>query len=366
MLKKRRYDIDWIRVIVFDILIVYHVGMFFCPWEWHIKNNEIVHWLQYPMSFTSYWRIPILFVVSGMGTRFALSNRTGKFYVKERVSRLLIPLVFGMLVIIPPQVYFERLVQGMPFENYLAFYPHYFDGIYPKGNFSWHHLWFLPYLLLMSILATPLFLYLRQEGNVIIGVVDNFIKKNAIGLYLGVLPLLFIETLLADTFPISHALLGDWYALVYYSFFFLLGYILICVQSSFWNALAKITNLTLFIGIISFALITFFDVGEWLFKCLKVINTWSWILTIFGFAAKFLNKESELIKYRNKAVYPFYILHQTVTIICGYYLMNLNMHYALKMLIMIGITFGGSWLIYEGIILKIPFLQPLFGVKRNS
>jgi len=80
-------------------------------------------------------------------------------------------------------------------------------------------------------------------------------------------------------------------------------------------------------------------------------------------SARHLNKESELIKYRNKAVYPFYILHQTITVICGYYLMNLPIHYAIKMLIMVIITFGGSWLIYEFVILKIKILQPLFSVK---
>ncbi len=77
--KERRYDIDWIRVLVFDLLILYHVGMFFVEWGWHIKNNEIVDWIQYPMSFTSQWRIPILFVISGMGTRFALSRMNLSF-----------------------------------------------------------------------------------------------------------------------------------------------------------------------------------------------------------------------------------------------------------------------------------------------
>jgi hypothetical protein len=72
MIKVRRYDIDWIRVIVFDILIFYHIGMFFVPWNWELKNNEIVEWLEWPMVFINRWRLPILFVISGMGTKFAL------------------------------------------------------------------------------------------------------------------------------------------------------------------------------------------------------------------------------------------------------------------------------------------------------
>ena len=112
MKKERRYDIDWIRVIVFDILIIYHVGMFFVSWGWHIKNNEIIDWMRWPMLFVNQWRLPILFIISGMGTRFALSHRSGAKYLLERFTRLFIPLTVGILVIVAPQVYIERVVQG--------------------------------------------------------------------------------------------------------------------------------------------------------------------------------------------------------------------------------------------------------------
>ena len=359
----RRYDIDWIRVLVFDILIVFHVGMFFVPWDWHIKNDVMVPWLEGPMSFTSYWRIPILFVVSGMGTRFALSSKSGKSYIIERIKRLFIPLVFGMLVIVPPQVYLERLSDGAFLGNFFEFYPHYFDGIYPSGNFSWHHLWFLPYLLLMSIVATPIFLYLRDEKRAFIISLRKFIGRYSIGLYLAIVPLLFIEWSLGDAYPITHALVGDWYALAIYFVLFILGYILICIKSTFWDAVLEIRYITLAIGIISFYMLKNLDLSTLLNGAVYVVNVWSWILTIFGFASKYLNKESSLVKYRNQAVYPFYILHQTITIICGYFLMDMDLHYLIKMVIMILVTFGGSWLIYSFIILKIPILRPLFGVK---
>lgn len=366
MKKERRYDIDWIRVLVFDLLIFYHVGMFFVEWGWHIKNNEIVDWIKYPMSFTSQWRIPILFVISGMGTRFALSRRTSKQYVQERFSRLFIPLLFGMLVVVPPQVYVERLAQGMDYASFIQFYPDYFNGIYPVGNFSWHHLWFLPYLLLMSIAATPLFIYLRKENNAIVRGMKAFIEKYPFGLYLGIIPLVPIEILLADRFPITHAFIDDWYAIPLYFVLFIWGYLLICCGVSFWKAVLKMRFWFLGIGIIAFTIYKSIMPSDYIYDLIKVVNMWSWILTIFGFAAKYLNTESDLIKYRNKAVYPFYILHQTITVICGYYLMNLSMHYSIKMLIMVVVTFGGSWLIYEFVILRIKFLQPLFGVKSKN
>lgn len=369
MKTERRFDIDWIRVLAFDILIIYHVGMFFVPWEWHIKNNVIVDWIRWPMLFISQWRIPILFVVSGMGTRFALSTKTGNKYIYERFSRLFIPLIAGILLFVSPQVYLERLAQGKFNGSFVEFYPHFFNGIYPEGNFSWHHLWFLPYLFLMSILATPLFLNLRKGENKILIWFNRKLEKSSFNLLLFTVPLFIVELLLEPFFPITHALKDDWYALINYSLLFIIGFILISLGKSFWEALDKIKFYAVITGIISFSILLWllinFEVNFFI-PIFKTLNMWSWILAIFAYASRYLNRESKLIKYRNRAVYPFYILHQTIIIICGFYLMNLTMHYTLKILIMIVVTFGGSWLIYELIVLKAPVLMPLFGVKKDK
>ena len=143
-MKTRRYDIDWIRVIVFDILIFWHVGLYFVKWgtpvDWDLslKNNVQVSWLSWPMLFVRQWRLPVLFVISGIGTQFALSSRTAKEYLRERFIRLLFPLFAGILLIVPPMVYLERITEGTFDSSFWSFYPQFFDGIYPEGNFSWH------------------------------------------------------------------------------------------------------------------------------------------------------------------------------------------------------------------------------------
>ena len=119
----RRYDLDWLRVLVFLLLIFYHVGMFFVPWDWHIKNDRLYQWLEYPMLFINQWRLPILFVISGMGTSYALAKRTGKQFAWERIKRLLLPLAIGILLVVPPQVYFERLASGQFSGGYCCFWP---------------------------------------------------------------------------------------------------------------------------------------------------------------------------------------------------------------------------------------------------
>lgn len=144
----RRYDLDWLRVIVFVLLIFYHVGMFFVApdWGWHIKNNITYEWIKYPMLFLNQWRLPILFIISGMGTSYALSRRTAWEFAAERTKKLLLPLIFGMLVIVPPQVYVEKISKGSIQGSYFEFWPSQaFIGEYPVGNLSWHHLWRIYY-----------------------------------------------------------------------------------------------------------------------------------------------------------------------------------------------------------------------------
>ena len=366
MNSKRRHDIDWIRVLAFDVLILYHIGMFFNTWDSQVKNNITLNWLEYPMQFSSQWRLPLLFVVSGMGTRFALSYRTGGQYIKERFLRLFIPLLVGILVIVPPQVYVERLADGDFSGSFLAFYPHFFEPIYPKGNLSWHHLWFLPYLLFMSIVATPLFLKLRRDNNAFSHWLRKRLTQSPYYLYFFTIPLLVVEITMEPIFPITRALIGDWYALVYYFLLFVSGFVLITIGQPFWNAIDKIKGITLLAGLVSFQIFwclwTTFD-SHFLIPVIKIIMMWSILLAVFGYGAKYLNKSSQILEYRNEAVYPFYIIHYTIIVLIGFWLMNNSMPLFLKFVIMIVGTFGGSWMFFE-IVKRVWFLRLLFGLKK--
>ncbi|WP_199912678.1 acyltransferase family protein [Muricauda brasiliensis] len=368
----RRYDLDWLRVIVFAMLIFYHVGMFFVPWGWHVKNNIIYDWLRWPMLFLNQWRLPILFVISGMGTYYALGKRTMGKFMWERFLRLGIPLVAGMVLIVPPQVYFERLSEG----QFTGSYWHYFttvafDGVYPEGNLSWHHLWFLPYLLAFSWILAPLFVYLRRRQTTFIEWVKRLIQKTW-GIYAFVIPLYFVESLVEPFFPVTHALVDDWFNFIFSIILFFYGFILIATGDVFWQALTKVKSKAIILGIIGFASQAFI----WLFledgyvvhfteAFLKVVNIWSWILVLFAYASEYLNKPSKGLAYSNRAVYPFYILHQTVTVAIAYYLMDLSWGLFPKALVLVVGTFGISWLIYDLIILRIPILHPLFGLKKK-
>lgn len=375
MEKIRRYDLDWLRVMVFGLLIFYHVGMFFVPWGWHIKNNEIIGWLRYPMLFLNQWRLPILFVISGMGTAYALAHRSGREFRIERWKRLGVPLLFGMLFIVPPQVYIERLSTGAYQGDYLSFIISgtFINGIYPEGNFSWHHLWFLPYLLVFSLILSPLFVKIR--GNSELSILQKWrarLEANPWKIYWFVLPLFLYESLLEPFFNITHNLVWDWFNFVSSLTLFFFGFFLINLGETFWTMVERMKSRALIVGVICFTLLILRwtlveqdNVPEHFAEAfLKTVNLWSWILVLCGFSAKYLNRESGVLAYANQAVYPFYILHQTITIIIGYQLMNLDWSFWPKALVMVIGTFAGAWILYEFLIRRVGVLKPLFGLKR--
>ncbi len=324
------------------------------------------------MLFVNQWRLPILFVISGMGTYYALNKRSGKQFALERFVRLYIPLAIGMLLVVPPQVYFERLTNGQFAGSYFDFWPaQAFIGIYPEGNFSWHHLWFLPYLLLFSLVLIPVFLYFRKNPD------NRFFRwlrsqmGRPLGLFWLVIPLYLTESFLEPFFPVTHALVGDWFTLINYMILFFYGFVLIALKNDFWAIVKQRRKTYLLFGVIGFSIFlsTVMLFEDSIYRhfseaFIKVFNLWAWILAIFGYGAAYLNKPSKLLAYCNEAVYPFYILHQTVTICIGYYIMNLDWGFLSKFLALTIGTFGVSWVLYEFGIRRWKWIRPLFGLKK--
>ncbi|MEO9870748.1 acyltransferase family protein [Ekhidna sp.] len=376
MEKVRRYDLDWLRVIVFSLLIFYHVGMFFVPWGWHIKNNEVYGWLRYPMLFLNQWRLPILFVISGMGTAYALSFRSAGQFIKERFIRLYIPLAVGMVLIVSPQVYMERVYDGDYSGSFLEWFAswEFINGFYPEGNFSWHHLWFLPYLLVFSIVLTPIFVQLRNKPNhSFLSWIRKRVSRNPYFLFWLILPLYLCEAFLEPFFDVTHNLVWDWFNFMSSIILFFYGFILISIKEQFWNAVGRIWKKMLVMGVMCFAALLY----RWYFledsyivhfteALIKVINLWAWILTIFGWSSLNLNKKSRTIAYANRAVYPFYILHQTIIIVIGYYIYDMEWSLVIKFSVMLIGTFGLSWLLYEFLIRRVRLLWRLFGLKKTG
>jgi len=334
--RERRHELDALRVLAVLALLLYHASRPFDTEVWHVKNLERSLGLELFGNLLTPWRLPLLFMISGLGTYYALGFRSAWRYARERLGRLLLPLAFGMAVVVVPQVYVERISAGMPDRmsprdfhgSYLAFYPHYFEGVYPSGNFSWHHLWFLAYLLVFSLAALPLFLYLRSERG------RHWAARTAAWLrpgrriFLLALPLALIHVALRGLFPSTYALVGDWWNLAHYLLLFLLGYVLL-PQPAFKEAveanrrLGAIGFVVAFIGRLALAPllvpIALYSIAYAALLTLRAVIEWSALVAVIGYAGVYLDRPSRILRYGGDRVYPFYIWHQTVIVVVAYF-----------------------------------------------
>jgi glucan biosynthesis protein C len=367
-LAARRYDLDWLRVLAFSLLILYHTGMIFVGWKFHLMSRPSSPALELPMEFLNQWRMPLLFVISGVGVAFALSRRTAGQFVAERLQRLLLPLVFGMLVVVVPQVYYERLAQGASYTSLLDFYPHYFEGTYPKGNFTWNHLWFIAYLLPFSLLSLPIFLQLRKPyAQAMLAKLDRWLSRSG-NVLLFALPLVLIQLLLRPYWPDTRNLVSDWFNFAFYLTLFLYGYLL-GPLAGFWQAAERLRYVALALGLAAFSFYYWGDdyyyelLGDAIKRSVEAFNCWCWILVCVGFGRRYLNRKSPLLQRANEAVYPFYILHQTVLICLGYYVLQWPASNAAKFLIISVGTFGLTLFLYVALVQRFTVLRMLFGLK---
>ena len=375
MQKERQYFIDWIRVLAFAILIFYHSGMFFVPWGWHVKNNVIVEGLTYPMLFFNQWRLSLLFFISGVGISFAFKSRTGWRFASERTRRLFIPIVFGIFLIVPPQIYFERVMHHEFIGSYTQFYPSVLEfKAYPKGSFSWHHLWFIVYLWVFSLVGIPIFLGLRKEKiQKLLAKFYDFIL-NPIRVYLLMIPFMLIFWLWDKTSPTTHNLIHDKLNLTNSFLLVILGFIL-GQTPKFWSMTEKYRKGFLWASII-FGILFFWMVERgiglnedhyFIAKgIITRINAFSDILCICGFAKHYLNYTNKGLQYANEAVLPFYILHQTIIIAIGFYVADLDWTWQIKLIILMAGTFLGAWGIYHFLIRPFDLMRLLFGMKKKK
>lgn len=364
----RLYFLDWLRVLAFGLLVFYHTGLIFVDWGFHISNNELSEALKFPLLFLNQWRLPLLFFISGAGIRFALGQRSGGGFIRERIIRLFVPLVFGMLVVVPPQSFYELKYRGVNYDSYFSFYSDY----YFPDHLTWNHLWFVTYLLAFVLLAFPLFFYLRKNHHLTERFGKAFSAKGS--LLLLAVPLVMVEMLLRDRWPDNRNLVTDWYNFAFYIIIFIYGY-LVASARTMWELMDRDRYIYLTLALFSFGMIYFgwhapgynfletFSGGNYIFdffKCLDIICT---IFACMGFGRHYLDYGSPVLDYTNKAVYPFYILHQTVLIVVGYYVINTGWSITSKYLTIVVATFLGSGLIYDLLIRRVKVIGILFGVK---
>jgi len=336
-----------------------------------MKNNVQVSALNPIWSFLHLWRMPLLFFISGAGTALALRRRNLKEYAGERCRRLLLPFFAGLFLLVPVQVYLEKYNQ---FSSLGDFYLHMFEGSYSAGgNFSWHHLWFILYLFLFSVVSIPMIRWMRsgRASHFLKGVEKLTSKKG--GLLLLGLPILLSQIALRPFWSENtNALFNDWAYFVLYLLYFLYGYIF-SGSSIITRNIIEQRRINLLAGVIATSLMFLSPEGiankywagiSW--DVNAILLGWFVGLTALGYAYKYMNFDSPFRKIANEAIYPFYLLHQPVIVIFGFLLKDYEMNVWLKFVLVIVVSFVTVVTIYALVIRPFNFLRVIFGLKSHK
>lgn len=379
LMNQRRADLDWLRIGAFALLILYHCGMYYvADWGWHVKNSQTYEWLQDLMKLTNPWRMSLLFLLGGMALAMARPRFSGLTLLRLRSSRLLVPLLFGMFVVVVPQVYFEALSQQLIEPGYLQFWRQYSnpntdllrEHHSPIGLLTWNHLWFLPYLFCYSVMLLPLHSLLAR-----LAVATKAVPLWCYATVLVSLHLWAVWTL-RELYPSTHALLDDWYNHAKYGLVFVAGYLLV-LQKHWWTALPRWRYGLLATALLGYVLVVLdnhdvFDgldesaVGlQLLYSGVSVLNHWAWLGAALAFAAVYLQQPAfdptgKIRRYASAAILPWYVLHQTLTVVFAVALQPLQLHDGVEAVLLISLTVLGCGVGYE-IIRRQPLLNWLAG-----
>lgn len=378
----RLYYIDWLRLLALGLLFIFHAWRPFDHYDWSIKNAEQSSIFDFLTMFFHGWRMDLIFLVSGVGTWYALASPRSNF-LKDRIFRLIVPYIMGVVLIIPPQKFIEAITLHGFEGNYFDFMTAW-PGWALSSNFGasvliWFahlgaHIYYLPFLFTMTLLFLGAYKVARRVPNI----QRMFTKLSATsgGAFLLVIPLITVRYGLKPLFPGY----TDWADFFYYMCMFGYGFIFI-KNPQFMNNIK--TNIWTYFctGLLSFALLTFFfkqsaDNIQMFFSpkyglthlylsTLSAFISFGWVMFFLALAARKLNFNHKILKTANEAILPVYLLHQTVIIVFGFYILQMNINILTKFAIILFTAIPFSLIMYIGI-RRINILRLIFGMKTDT
>lgn len=373
---ERHYGMDFLRIGAFALLILYHIGMVFVPWGFHIKSAQPMDWVEIPMLLTNPWRLTLLFVVSGFASRAlaAKSPGVGEF-LKNRNVRLLIPLMFAMVMVVPPQVWVEVVGKHGYSHDYLWFFTHdyfRFGTMFGIVMPTWNHLWFVLYLWVYT-LALAVLMMIPGSGK--LQPAFDRIFGGGRALWAPLVFILITQYCLFHREEDTHDLIHDGIAHLQYFPAFLFGFGLANSRTAM-DGLARYWKLSAAMAMGCYAVIAGLLVAypdfsfpshnvTTVFLIVREIDVWIAIAALIGLAERFLNHEHRWRSTLAEATFPFYIIHQTVIVLVEFWIKPLNLGAGAEFAILVPATVAGCWAFYL-IGREVNWLRPLIGLKRRS
>ena len=377
---QRAYFLDWLRIAAFGLLVIYHVGMYYVSWPWHVKSPFAGPGLEPWMMLSSPWRMALLFLVSGAATSFLLRRDAGGAFLRSRSRRLLLPLLCGVLVIVPPQAYFEVLHKHAYAGSTLDFLRLYFSGY---GGFcragqclilpTWNHMWFVAYLWVYTLLLWGLLQWRPTLLDTWAARCESALAGTWL-LWLPIFLLALFRVTLYPRFPPTYALIDDAYNHAVYLPLFLAG-AAFARCPAIWDRFARQRWTALLLALGGYSVLAAFAAGltskaptpetllalQTLHRLAFAAMQWSAIVAAVGFARHHLDRDHPWRGTLTEAVFPVYVLHQTLIILLSQALLALRWSPALEAPVLIMGTFALSAAGYA-LVRRVDVLRPWFGL----
>lgn len=370
----RRHDLDNLRSLAVLMLVPFHTARLFDATPWHMKDAGAPHAAASAvLRAIELWQMPLLFLLAGLAAAYALQRRAPPAFLRERVARLLLPLGFGILVLVPPQVWVERVTPAAPLRqsapvfdgSFVGFLPQAFDCCYPAANFSWHHLWFLPYLFVYAVLVA----LVSRAGD---GAgLARWAAARPWRLLLPIVPIAAAEIALRPAFPGSHDLVADWANHAHYGLLVILGWWLgrnPPAEAAASRHLGGLTGLAVAAAALWLAALPPARGGLGLAEippparlAVRVTAEWLVLLALLGAARRWLARPVRPLAAFAPLSMAFYMLHQTVIVLLGWALFDWRDAPLWKGLATAGATVAVS-LAGAALAARFAPLRPLFGM----
>lgn len=375
----RHYGMDWLRIGAFVLLIVYHVGYSFTPWGYQTPTRGVVAWAEIPLLGLSAWRLSLLFAISGYASAALLAKDAGStgLFFKSRLLRLGIPLLFGLIVVVPPQPYMGLVNSGYE-HNYLYYMLH--DAFsFQKIRYEYvprvMHLWFVIYLLAYTVALCLALMVLPARVRAGIKRGTEWLFAGPALLPLGIAVIFLVRSELPYGWTDIHEVLVDRAAHLHYGFMFLFGFLL-RGSEPLRLAIARQWKIAAVLAVAGFL---WSAADSWLYpgniptpRALRLplvfsksVQSWATVIALFGIADRYWNYDHPWRATLAEAVFPVYIAHQTIMVLVMYRIRDWGMTALPEFLVLCAAVAGGSWLFYL-IGREIGPLRPLIGLKRHK
>ena len=383
---ERRFDLDWLRIIVFAWLILYHIGMFYVTWGWHVKSSRASDWIEPLMLLSSPWRLTLLFLIAGAATRFIADKMTAGELAISRMKRLWPPLLLAVFVIVPPQSYYEVVEALQEMNAAEATRSEWLQGFYLKyvtasGGWcdhegclitpTYNHMWFVAYLIIYTLALIALLPLIRKLPTAL-----GLLLKGP-GLVLTPWLVLFaLRATLLPRFGQTHAFWDDWYLHSIYFAVFVFGFC-IAKSSGFFERAVRIRWLALVLALGAWASVIALirsstlraaispNSAQLLFHAATQLQAWAAVLAALGLAHHHLrNADGPMRRVLTQAIFSFYLIHQTIIVITAHHLDELQLPLAIEVPLLITATAVGCWLFYD-LGRRVPWLRIWIGLSPD-